>query len=1017
MAEDDEWWNDEGGGIVGLVGYSSRAMSGARWEAFNGGRSNTGQAPSEHARLHEEINYFVPLISKHVKQEVTPYSVSSRVPVPVTSRCADFYATEGLLTNSVPPEVDKFDEEEHSCNYEGKSILKSGDLQLCRNCWAHYDDLNPPEQSLKERLMSAKESEDVALLNMLLSDIIDVVKTLNGTMTDASVGLARLKQVVRLTPIKEAGVADLKSVHGTLALPLNLKSFEAFKVDLFLRAGIQEGVVDPLSQQADTSQLFTVLSRLADSATQAEIQGFQRWYSSKVGPAGTLMGIFALIRLLKYSSTNETLREHMDTYFAALKCTQGHKSVKSYMQEQDSLNTELSRLRRKELDKETMVYLFVLKLAAPVREHLISEYKRTFPDVPLNMQNVRSICDTMRDVTKDTVAVTYTKSQIETLAATAHEQRAESSRQHGRQEYQRQQSEGGDDSRRSALLCPFCSENHPHWRCPAAEGRPAETSLGSRTYECKFKIKDSAEGGRLRSSGGAHFLKAGGGDLCFWKREGFDGSVNGKRARLSDLWKKAGSQGRNPGTLQAAKLPDDRKAGFDVNKIETVAATGSQQPKAKRRKKNAKTKKQAKAAGFVEQLDACFGDEDRLGCIMDLKAHSGGLVACDSTSLRRNTCSVRASTAVLPSSIAQVQSLSKLTAPESLLSIQSSHVSAGLGSITSVSGECGCPPVLRSPTFPCRRKAIEEHLLDPNTIVDEKYIILLLGDQEYTEANVSCLDIHNARGVEFNSHSLQDVGSEHYEFRDSTPESADKSVSSSSHAVSRSVNQDNQVKSLTPHCFEQIADSAIAPLIDVLSCSGVVPKSHRMTKSQRTKMQLVAACAPHKGNSGGCHRSVTVRVLLDATTSAGSSVEADETIDTAAGLNYCVLALATRFILKCSKQIVSKGRYAKPAMTYAANETSMARLGWFVIKLTVKNTKGEFIEKERRYEIIEKCVLSMIQGVAEQSKSRAYLDIHDGITSGTMEKELFVERFPQRNEYPARRQVNHVEAVAALTHK
>ena len=34
MAEDDEWWNDEGGGIVGLVGYSQRAMSGARWEAF-----------------------------------------------------------------------------------------------------------------------------------------------------------------------------------------------------------------------------------------------------------------------------------------------------------------------------------------------------------------------------------------------------------------------------------------------------------------------------------------------------------------------------------------------------------------------------------------------------------------------------------------------------------------------------------------------------------------------------------------------------------------------------------------------------------------------------------------------------------------------------------------------------------------------------------------------------------------------------------------------------------------------
>ena len=131
------------------------------------------------------------------------------------------------------------------------------------------------------------------------------------------------------------------------------------------------------------------------------------------------MGIFALIRLLKYSSTNETLREHMDTYFAALKCTQGHKSVKSYMQEQDSLNTELSRLRRKELDKETMVYLFVLKLAPAVREHLISEYKRTVPDVPLNMQNVRSICDTMRDVTKDTVAVTYNKSQIEALAATA----------------------------------------------------------------------------------------------------------------------------------------------------------------------------------------------------------------------------------------------------------------------------------------------------------------------------------------------------------------------------------------------------------------------------------------------------------------------------------------------------------------------------------------------------------------------------------------------------------------------
>ena len=35
MAEDDEWWNDGGSGMVGLVGYSQRAMSGARWEAFS----------------------------------------------------------------------------------------------------------------------------------------------------------------------------------------------------------------------------------------------------------------------------------------------------------------------------------------------------------------------------------------------------------------------------------------------------------------------------------------------------------------------------------------------------------------------------------------------------------------------------------------------------------------------------------------------------------------------------------------------------------------------------------------------------------------------------------------------------------------------------------------------------------------------------------------------------------------------------------------------------------------------
>ena len=170
-----------------------------------------------------------------------------------------------------------------------------------------------------------------------------------------------------------------------------------------------------------------------------------------------------------------------------------------------------------------------------------------------------------------------------------------------------------------------------------------------------------------------------------------------------------------------------------------------------------------------------------------------------------------------------------------------------------------------------------------------------------------------------------------------------------------------------------------------------------------------------KGDSGGAHRSITVHFMLDKTINGKTAIEIDETIDTAAGMNYCILDIAKRLILNCSNQIIAKGRYKVPALTYAANETSMARLGWFEIALTVKDVTGEWRRQTRRYEIVEKCVLAMIQGVGEISRSRACLSIHDQKSSSTMEQEKFIVNFPDRREYPVKRQVNHVEAVVSVS--
>jgi hypothetical protein len=212
-----------------------------------------------------------------------------------------------------------------------------------------------------------------------------------------------------------------------------------------------------------------------------------------------------------------------------------------------------------------------------------------------------------------------------------------------------------------------------------------------------------------------------------------------------------------------------------------------------------------------------------------------------------------------------------------------------------------------------------------------------------------------------------------------------------------------------------IEDVAL-PMVDIVSCSSVqAPNNSRLSKNQRKKIEALVACSEFKGNSGGAHRSITVHFLLDKTINGKTAIEVDETIDTAAGMNYCILDIAKRLILNCSNQIVAKGRYKVPALTYAANETSMARLGWFEIELTVKDCSGEWRPQTRRYEIVEKCVLAMIQGVGEISRSRAHLSIHDQKSSSTMEQEKFIVNFPDRREYPVKRQVNHVEAVASVS--
>jgi hypothetical protein len=206
------------------------------------------------------------------------------------------------------------------------------------------------------------------------------------------------------------------------------------------------------------------------------------------------------------------------------------------------------------------------------------------------------------------------------------------------------------------------------------------------------------------------------------------------------------------------------------------------------------------------------------------------------------------------------------------------------------------------------------------------------------------------------------------------------------------------------------------PMVDIVSCSSVqAPSGSRMTKSQKKKLEALVACSEFKGNSGGAHRSITVHFMLDKTINGKTAIEIDETIDTAAGMNYCILDIAKRLILNCSNQIIAKGRYKVPALTYAANETSMARLGWFEIALTVKDCTGEWRKQTRRYEIVEKCVLAMIQGVGEISRSRACLSIHDQKSSSTMEQEKFIVNFPDRREYPVKRQVNHVEAVVSVS--
>ena len=168
------------------------------------------------------------------------------------------------------------------------------------------------------------------------------------------------------------------------------------------------------------------------------------------------------------------------------------------------------------------------------------------------------------------------------------------------------------------------------------------------------------------------------------------------------------------------------------------------------------------------------------------------------------------------------------------------------------------------------------------------------------------------------------------------------------------------------------------------------------------------ACAPTEGESGGSHRSIRLMFKLADATEKGSHLIVEETNDTAASLNYMVVALAAAIVEKCPDCVVDRKRYKTPQVTFAADSGQMQRVGYIKLKFVVRDVDQEEREFTRRYEVLTTCILQCIHGIQSQSEERVFLDINNVQTSSTSPKEHYVARDPANVRIPLFRSTNHL---------
>ena len=171
------------------------------------------------------------------------------------------------------------------------------------------------------------------------------------------------------------------------------------------------------------------------------------------------------------------------------------------------------------------------------------------------------------------------------------------------------------------------------------------------------------------------------------------------------------------------------------------------------------------------------------------------------------------------------------------------------------------------------------------------------------------------------------------------------------------------------------------------------------------------------GSCGASHRSFKAQFKLKTSHEGSENLTCLFTLDTAAGLNYIVYALAYQIQRFCPNSVVEQYSHKKPLLTFAADGSEMKRAGVITLKYHVLDTDGNLQEIQTTFEILDKCVLIAIIGISEQSKWRAMLDIHDIKTNANMPQETVIIREPNSYKLPLYRNVNAVFATNVMCEK